>query len=71
MACAHAGKDLAHNRQGREAKLEKTPYVLVVGDKEVEDGSVAVRSRKDGDVGTMSLSEFKNKVVDEIEKKAN
>lgn len=55
----------------REAQLEKVPYMIVVGDKEVEDGSVAVRSRKDGDVGTMSLSEFKNKVVDEIEKKAN
>ena len=66
--------DLRNEKVGykiREAQLEKVPYMIVVGDKEVEDGSVAVRSRKDGDVGTMSLSEFKNKVVDEIEKKAN
>ena len=37
---------------------EKVPMIAVVGDKEIESGSVAVRSRKDGDLGTMSLSAF-------------
>lgn len=53
----------------REAQLEKVPYMLVVGDKEAESGSVAVRNRKDGDLGTMSLADFKTKLLDEIEKK--
>lgn len=42
----------------REAQLQKVPYMLVIGDKELEDGTVAVRERKQGDVGTMSLNEF-------------
>lgn len=66
--------DLRNEKVGykiREAQLEKVPYMIVVGDKEVEDGLVSVRSRKDGDIGTMTLADFKNKIVDEIEKKLN
>jgi threonyl-tRNA synthetase len=43
----------------RDAQLQKVPYMLVLGDKEVEEGIVAVRERRKGDVGTMSLEEFK------------
>ncbi len=40
----------------REAQLQKTPYMLVVGDKEVENGTVSVRHRGEGDIGSMELS---------------
>ncbi len=53
----------------REAQLQKIPYMLVIGDKEVESGTVAVRSRKDGDVGTMELDAFIAKATDEVAKK--
>ena len=46
----------------REAQLSKVPYMLVVGDKEVENKTVGVRSRTDGDIGAMSLEEFIEKV---------
>ena len=42
----------------REAQLEKVPYMLVVGDKEVESKTVAIRSREEGDIGTMTIEEF-------------
>lgn len=54
----------------REAQLEKTPYMLVIGDKEMQNGMVAVRSRKEGDLGAMSLNDFISKIIDEIETKA-
>jgi threonyl-tRNA synthetase len=50
----------------REAQLEKIPYMLVIGDKEFESESVAVRSRKDGDLGTMTVDSFVEKIVEEI-----
>ena len=42
----------------RDAQLQKVPYMLVLGDKELEEGSVAVRERRQGDIGAMPLSEF-------------
>jgi threonyl-tRNA synthetase len=51
----------------REAQLMKIPYMLIIGDKEVEDGMVGVRSRSDGDLGSMRLKDFKEKIVSEIE----
>ena len=51
----------------REAQLQKVPYMLIIGDKEIEAGAVAIRSRKDGDIGQMDLDEFVNKVKLEIE----
>ena len=51
----------------REAQLEKVPYMLVVGDKEIESKSVGVRSRKDGDIGAMKTEEFINKIKEEVE----
>ncbi len=49
----------------REAQLSKVPYMLVVGDKEVESRTVGVRSRKDGDIGAMSLETFIEKINEE------
>ena len=54
----------------REAQLEKIPYMLVVGPKEVEQNLVAVRSRQNGDEGTCALEEFVQKILKEIETKA-
>ena len=53
----------------REAQLEKVPYMLVLGDKEVEAGTVAVRSRKNGDMGAIPQDEFISKLLLEIANK--
>ncbi len=50
----------------REAQLEKVPYMLILGQKEVDAKSVGVRSSKDGDLGAMGLEEFIKKLEDEI-----
>lgn len=49
----------------RDAQLQKVPYMLVLGDKELEEGKVAVRHRREGDIGAMSLAEFKEKIAAE------
>ncbi len=54
----------------REAQMDKVPYMLVIGDKEAEEGVVAVRHRKDGDLGTMTLETFIGKALTEIATKA-
>ncbi|QNO14044.1 threonine--tRNA ligase [Alkalicella caledoniensis] len=51
----------------REAQLEKVPYMLIVGEKEVEDNLVAVRSRTAGDLGQMSIEDYKNIIRKEVE----
>ena len=51
----------------REAQLEKVPYMLVIGDKEVEANTVSVRSRKEGDIGAIKVEEFISKIKYEIE----
>ena len=53
----------------REAQLQKIPYMFVLGDKDIENNTVSVRHRKDGDLGSMPLSEFIEKAVEEIETK--
>ena len=55
----------------REAQQAKIPYMLVVGQKEEEDGTVAVRSRAAGDEGTKSLDAFITDIQKEIEAKVN
>ncbi len=50
----------------RQAQLEKIPYMLIAGDKEIEEGKVAVRSREGGDLGTMTVEEFVEKLTAEI-----
>ena len=47
----------------REAQLEKVNYIVVIGDKEAEQGLISVRHRAEGDLGTMTLDEFKAKVL--------
>ena len=51
----------------REAQLQKIPYMLIVGDKEIEANAVGVRSRKDGDIGQIPTSEFIQKIKNEID----
>lgn len=51
----------------REAQLQKIPYMIVLGDKEVSENKVAVRSRQDGDLGAISLEKFIEKLNCEIE----
>lgn len=51
----------------REAQLQKVPYMLVLGDKEIEANAVGVRSRTEGDIGAMNLDEFVAKIVEEVE----
>lgn len=63
-------RDETIGRKIREAQLEKVPYMLVIGDKEAETHKVAVRHRKDGDLGTMELSEFRDRIVNEIKNRA-
>ncbi len=54
----------------REAQLQKIPYMFVVGDKEAEAGAVAVRSRKEGDKGTMAFDEICKLLKEEITTRA-
>lgn len=64
--------DLRNEKIGykiREAQLEKIPYMLIIGDKDVENNVVSVRSRKDGDLGTMTYEQFYNRVKEENDKK--
>jgi threonyl-tRNA synthetase len=51
----------------RDAQMEKVPYMLVIGDKEVENGKVSVRERKEGDLGTMSVEGLKAKLDQEFD----
>jgi len=53
----------------REAQLGKTPYMLIMGDKEVEEGTVSVRSRKEGDKGSLSVDDFLKELLVEIAEK--
>lgn len=53
----------------RHAQLEKVPYMLIVGDNEVNDETISVRSRKNGDIGSMKLDEFMQMIEKEIKDK--
>lgn len=50
----------------REAQVQKVPYMLIIGEKELKDNVISVRSRKDGDIGQMSIDKFIEKVEDEV-----
>ncbi|MBN2898110.1 MAG: threonine--tRNA ligase [Clostridia bacterium] len=54
----------------REAQLEKNPYMLVIGDKEVEGADLTVRSRDEGELGTMTLEDFINRLSKEIRERS-
>jgi threonyl-tRNA synthetase len=55
----------------REAQLQKTPYMLILGQKEVETKTVSVRSRKEGDLGALGKEDILKNLLDEIKEKRN
>ncbi len=72
-AGVRAEVDLRPEKMGykiREAQLQKIPYMLIVGEKEVESQSVSVRTRKEGDGGAMQLTDFIEKITEEIRTRA-
>lgn len=54
----------------RSAQLEKVPYMILIGDKDIENGTISVRSRKNGDEGATTTDEFLTRIVTEIATKA-
>ena len=72
MAGIRAEADVRSEKLGkkiREAQLEKVNYILIIGDKEAEQGLVSVRHRSEGDLGTMTVADFKAKVLLETAEK--
>ena len=64
--------DLRNEKIGfkiREHTLNKVPYLVVVGDKEIENNAVAVRTRKGEDLGTMSVDDFEKLLAADVERK--
>jgi threonyl-tRNA synthetase len=54
----------------REHSMQKMPYILVAGDREMQTGCVAVRTRKGEDLGSMSVEAFIERIKTDVEKKA-
>lgn len=54
-------------RKIRDAEVKKIPYMLIVGEREMENGTVSVRKHGEGDLGTMTLEELKDRLLKEIE----
>ena len=50
----------------RNAQMHKVPYMLLIGDKEIEAETVGVRTRKDGDIGQMKLNDLISRIREEI-----
>jgi len=53
----------------REAELQKVPYMIIIGEKEVETGTISVRQRRKGDLGKFSIQDLINKISEEIDQK--
>ena len=53
----------------RDWEMKKVPYMLIVGEKEKESGSVSLRKHKEGDKGSLALSEFIDKIASEVKNK--
>jgi threonyl-tRNA synthetase len=64
-------RDERAGKKIRDAEIMKTPYMLVVGEKEAETESVSVRKHGEGDLGTMSLEAFGALIKAEVEKQMN
>ena len=62
-------RDERMNAKIREAELMKIPFVLVVGDREAESGTVSVRSKKEGNLGSMTVGEFVKFLKEKVERK--
>jgi threonyl-tRNA synthetase len=64
--------DLRNEKIGfkiREHTLKRIPYMLVIGDKEVEAEKIAVRTRKGDDLGTLTIDEFISRMTEEVAKR--
>ena len=73
-AGVRAETDLRNEKIGykiREAQMQKTPYMLVIGDREAESGAVAVRTRGGEDLGAMPLDAFIERITGEIKSRSN
>ena len=53
----------------REAQLQKIPYMLIVGEKEVEGKTVSIRSRENGDVGVKAVDDFVEEILEKVDNK--
>ena len=62
-------RDERMNAKIRDAELMKIPFVLVVGDREAKSGTVSVRSKKEGNLGSMTLEDFVKLLIEKIERK--
>ncbi len=67
--CEVAGENETVSKKIREGETQKIPYILVVGDKELESQSVRARKRGKGDIGKISLTNFIQKIKIEVESK--
>ena len=54
----------------RSAQLEKIPYMILVGDKDIEAETISIRSRKNGDEGATTVDQFLAKIKEEIDTKS-
>ncbi len=63
------GRDEKIGYRIREAQVQQVPYMLVIGNREAESGTVAVRHRREGDLGAMSRDEFTERITEEIRTK--
>ena len=66
--------DLRNEKIGfkiRESQMQKVPYMLVVGDREMQEGTVGMRKRGEGDLGARSIDEVKQMIIEEIKNKDN
>ncbi len=59
-------RDEKVGRKIRDAEVKKIPYMLIIGEKEVESGMISVRKHGEGDLGIMSIDEFQTKLIKEI-----
>ncbi|MES2873929.1 MAG: His/Gly/Thr/Pro-type tRNA ligase C-terminal domain-containing protein, partial [Bacteroidota bacterium] len=59
-------RDEKIGRKIRDAEVKKIPYMLIIGEKEMNDGLISVRKHGHGDAGSMTLEEFSNQLVKEI-----
>ena len=59
-------RDEKIGRKIRDAEVKKIPYMLIVGEKEAAEGLVSVRKHGEGDLGSMTIEEFRQKIIKEI-----
>ncbi len=66
LRCEIDGRSEKIGYKIREAQLEKVPYMILAGDKDIESNVISVRARKDGDIGSMTVEEFADKIMSEV-----